>query len=364
MMTTATFAIPSFVTLSVTDLNEILGRARPQVDVATSEASTVDAPSADAPTVDAPTVDAPTVDAPTSSAPTFQAQSINAAAPLRASNFKGPARLLTTIAGALLAITLFGIVQLRSETPYPNVSWSENRISRHAQNSPSGQIATKVDTDSTGSIHSEKQRISKFLSQRYRKEPYQTEQIVHHAFDIAREVNLDPWLILAVISIESNLNPRAVSGQDARGLMQIHARAHAEKFTPHGGIDMAFDPETNIRVGAAILRDYIDRFAGVPAALKAYVGAALLPHDEGYGAKVLKEHERIATAALGMPSCETGDRSLCKQALRKSGKAYSSEPVKTSEFDSRVEYFLEAGVTGVADSSEYLNSTALINSRQ
>lgn len=353
MMTTATFAIPSFVTLSVTDLNEILERARPQVDEMGAEAV-----SAEAVSVEAGSINIGTFDSTTSHA--ARLHPVTALHPGRTARKAAPR---AAIAAALLAFGLFGLVQLRPEIHYSNASWSENRHLRAVQNLPAHPSASKHETNSAGSIHLEKERISKFLSKRYGKEPYQTEQIVHHAFEIAREANLDPWLILAVISIESNLNPRAVSGQDARGLMQIHTRAHADKFTPHGGIDMAFDPETNIRVGAEILRAYIDRFADVPAALKAYVGAALLPHDEGYGAKVLGEHERIATAALGLPSCESGDRSPCKQALRKSAKAYKSAAFKTPEFDTRVQYFLDAGVTGVADSGKNPNSSALIDSR-
>src|SRR5690606_4272244 len=83
----------------------------------------------------------------------------------------------------------------------------------------------------------------------------------------------------------------------AKGLMQVLARVHTEKFAPYGGTEKAYDPLINIRVGARILRDYIARDGSVRAALKSYVGAALLSHDFGYGRKVFRAQARLAAAA-------------------------------------------------------------------
>jgi hypothetical protein len=83
--------------------------------------------------------------------------------------------------------------------------------------------------------------------------------------------------------------------------MQVLTRVHAEKFMPFGGIPAAFDPVANIRVGSAILKEYLRREGSVEGALKSYVGAALAEHDGGYGSKVLNARERIAAAAAGRP---------------------------------------------------------------
>ena len=64
---------------------------------------------------------------------------------------------------------------------------------------------------------------------------------------------LDPFLVFAVIKAESGFNPRAVSGKNARGLMQIAEKTGEwaakklmlENYTP----DSLYDPETNIRIG-------------------------------------------------------------------------------------------------------------------
>lgn len=145
----------------------------------------------------------------------------------------------------------------------------------------------------------EQQNVARFIARRYRVAIEQTQHVVEYAYRTASEFKVDPLLILAVISVESSFNPKAQSHQGAQGLMQVLTRVHAEKFEPFGGVAAAFDPLANIRVGAQILKEYLGRDGTVEGALKAYVGAALLPHDGGYGAKVLNERARIAAAAKG-----------------------------------------------------------------
>ena len=103
------------------------------------------------------------------------------------------------------------------------------------------------------------------------------------------------------MSVESSLNPQAMSNRGAQGLMQVLTRVHADKFAPFGGVSAAFDPLVNIRVGARILREYIERDGSIEGALKSYVGAAFHADDRGYGGKVLTERERLAAVAAGRP---------------------------------------------------------------
>ncbi len=147
----------------------------------------------------------------------------------------------------------------------------------------------------------EQENIARFIAQRYRVGLDATSEFVHHAYRAARDVKLDPMLVLAVMSVESSFNPRAQSHAGAQGLMQVLTRVHTEKFMPFGGLAAAFDPVANIRVGTAILKEYLTREGSVEGALKSYVGAALLEHDGGYGSKVLNARERIAAAAAGRP---------------------------------------------------------------
>ena len=158
------------------------------------------------------------------------------------------------------------------------------------ENSPLGKIEVPA-------LAAEQVNLARFIAQRYRVALSETEKYVRYAFLVADEFSLDPVLLLAVMSVESSFNPRARSSKGAKGLMQVLARVHTEKFEPYGGTEKAFDPLVNIRVGARILRDYIAREGSVRAALKSYVGAALLSHDFGYGRKVLREHARLSAAA-------------------------------------------------------------------
>jgi hypothetical protein len=148
----------------------------------------------------------------------------------------------------------------------------------------------------------EQHKIAQFVASKYRVAVDDVQYFVVYAYRAAREFRLDPYLVLAVMSIESNFDPNARSAKGAQGLMQVLTRVHVDKFAPFGGVTAAFDPVANISVGSRILRDYLVREGhDVEAALKSYVGAALLSHDFGYGFKVLSERERIAAAAAGKP---------------------------------------------------------------
>lgn len=58
---------------------------------------------------------------------------------------------------------------------------------------------------------------------------------------------IDPYLVAAVISTESEFNPNAVSSAKAKGLTQIHQKTH--KLPDK----VVFDPEENIKHGIRIL---------------------------------------------------------------------------------------------------------------
>ncbi|HEY5635016.1 MAG TPA: transglycosylase SLT domain-containing protein [Burkholderiaceae bacterium] len=174
---------------------------------------------------------------------------------------------------------------------------------RHTLVSPLGAPAleTRALPRKPAATAVEQRDVARFIAERYQVAIDQTQQFVDYAYRIAREVRLDPLLILAVMSVESSFNPRAQSPAGAQGLMQVLTRVHLDKFEPFGGAAAAFDPLANIRVGAQILKDYMRRDGTVEGALKSYVGAALLPDDGGYGRKVLGERELIAQAA-GRPA--------------------------------------------------------------
>jgi hypothetical protein len=145
----------------------------------------------------------------------------------------------------------------------------------------------------------EQAAVAFWLSKKYRVAPEPLSVLVAEAWEIGESTRIEPTLLLAVMAIESAFNPFAESPVGAQGLMQVMTRVHSEKYESFGGRLAAFDPVTNLRVGARILQDYIARAGSIEGGLRFYVGAANLPTDGGYGAKVLAEHARLQQVAAG-----------------------------------------------------------------
>jgi soluble lytic murein transglycosylase-like protein len=145
----------------------------------------------------------------------------------------------------------------------------------------------------------EQQWVTSWLAKRYRVAIDASDMLVSAAYVTAKEIKLDPLLILSVMAIESGLNPFAESPVGAQGLMQVMSKIHHEKFEEMGGIKAALNPIANIKVGALILKDYVTRGGSVEAGLKLYVGAAAFDNDAGYGSKVLAEYRRLKDVSVG-----------------------------------------------------------------
>lgn len=92
--------------------------------------------------------------------------------------------------------------------------------------------------------------------------------------EASRAHGVQPALVLAVIEVESRFDPFAVSHKGALGLMQILPSTGApiarRLGIPWRGPQTLFDPHANVRIGVAYLRELIDRYANVRAALAAY----------------------------------------------------------------------------------------------
>ncbi len=83
---------------------------------------------------------------------------------------------------------------------------------------------------------------------------------------MAPKYRLDPNLVFAVIEAESGFNSKALSSENAQGLMQL-IPATAECF----GVQDVWDPEQNLKGGMAYLRWLLDHFDGnVELALAGY----------------------------------------------------------------------------------------------
>nr|WP_229262376.1 lytic transglycosylase domain-containing protein [Duganella guangzhouensis] len=161
--------------------------------------------------------------------------------------------------------------------------------------------AAPLSAEEKALLGSQKQQqwVTTWLSKRYRVAGDATNMLVSTAYLTAREIKLDPLLILAVMAIESGLNPFAESPMGAQGLMQVMSKVHHDKFQDMGGAQAALNPVANIRVGALILKDYVTKGGSVEAGLKSYVGAGAFETDDGYGSKVLAEYSRLKQVSAG-----------------------------------------------------------------
>ena len=130
------------------------------------------------------------------------------------------------------------------------------------------------------------------LSRRFAIAVEATSRMVEAADRAAREVGLDPLLVLAVISIESRFNPIAESAMGAKGLMQIIPKYHRAKLEALGGEAAVLDPESNIMVGARILQEYVRRTGTLEAGLQFYNGA-FWDGTAQYAQKVMAERARL-----------------------------------------------------------------------
>ncbi|MGE0557849.1 MAG: lytic transglycosylase domain-containing protein [Burkholderiales bacterium] len=134
--------------------------------------------------------------------------------------------------------------------------------------------------------------LAEFLAKRYKVSQDVTLKFVQIAHAEAKRVNLDPLLIMAVIAVESRYNPIAESEVGAKGLMQIMPKYHAEKLAEFGGEKAVFDPESNIRVGTRILREYLNWTGNLGIALQMYAGA-LADENDIYTKRVMNEKQRL-----------------------------------------------------------------------
>lgn len=195
-----------------------------------------------------------------------------------------------------LALLLASQPQLRADLEQAATRWLLQRQADEAAPLEAG--AERATVADLRALPPEQARMTDWLARKYRVAPEPLAALVAEAHAVGRQLGLEPALLLAVMAQESRFNPFAASPMGAHGLMQVLTRVHEDKFEPHGGPLAAFDPLSNLRVGAQILHEAVRRAGSVPGGLRLYVGA-VQQDGRDYVLRVLSEQERLKRVAAG-----------------------------------------------------------------
>jgi hypothetical protein len=234
---------------------------------------------------------------------------------------------LVGLAVIFAVITLTARPELRQVGEVKLFSWLQTRqvaVSGLASEIDAVDRATATDPQE---LPKQQAAVAYWLSKKYRVAPEPLSALVTAAYEIGLHSKLDPTLILAVMAVESGFNPFAQSKVGAQGLMQVMTHVHSDKYENFGGKLAAFDPLTNLRVGARVLQECISRAGSLEGGLRSYVGATNIEDGGGYAGKVMAEHSRLqlvaqgrnvplsANPALAAPAANRTDQSPDKVAL-------------------------------------------------
>lgn len=206
---------------------------------------------------------------------------------------------LLGLALAFVVIGLSAQPELRRSLEFKATAWLQDRqfafLGMEAR-ADAVERATAVDPKD---LPRQQAAVAYWLSTKYRVAPEPLAALVAEAYQIGAKAEVEPVLLLAIMAIESGFNPFAQSPMGAQGLMQVMTKVHVDKYEGFGGAHAAFDPVTNLRVGARVLEDCISRRGGTEGGLRCYVGATSTISDGGYVSKVMAEFNRLKQVANG-----------------------------------------------------------------
>jgi soluble lytic murein transglycosylase-like protein len=129
-------------------------------------------------------------------------------------------------------------------------------------------------------------------------------QIAHYVHKYSRIYGQDPDLVLAIIAVESDFNPKVKSSAGALGLMQI-----MPQWKQVLGIrEDLTDVETSIRYGLQVLGFYRNMYGDLEMALTAYnrgpgpvdhaLNKGVSPHNK-YAPRVLMTYKELRSLKVG-----------------------------------------------------------------
>jgi len=196
------------------------------------------------------------------------------------------------------ASRLLGLMSSDLSPPNDDSSVTMRKVSGGVAADARADASDVARADTGPTLTKEEREVSRYISRKYRVNNDAISLVVDAAYATGKDLHIDPILLLAVTAIESGFNPFAESTAGASGLMQLMSKVHRDKLADFGGANIALNPVANLRVGAVVLKDCIRRGGSVADGLRLYVGAGS-GDDNGYGARVLQERERILQAVRG-----------------------------------------------------------------
>lgn len=133
-------------------------------------------------------------------------------------------------------------------------------------------------------------------------------QILDSVYHRSRKYDFKPELILGIVQVESDFDPRAVSYKGAYGLMQVNLSVW--RNTLNIDENHIFDVDYNIDLGLRILKMYFDESKG-------NMKLALHLYNNGYGYNNTEYVDKVGNAVLMFRPISQFDLTLASSDYKK-----------------------------------------------
>jgi len=154
-----------------------------------------------------------------------------------------------------LLVTICVVTAFSSQAGAETYSFTDEDGVVHFTNVPTDKRYQPVDPSGKKKTRRKRTRRTRRSSKVYL--PRNVTKYDEHIREASKRFNIPVPLIRAVMAVESNFNPTAVSHAGAQGLMQLMPETAEEM-----GVDDPFDPRKNILGGTRYLRVLANSFEG------------------------------------------------------------------------------------------------------